>query len=147
MRLSRSKVSLAATVAVALAAPVALAVTLFPDVANTFGPAGVAETAGYYGASGGTQAAQFSYPGAQVSLDASGISGSPLVVNLPQAGATVDGIPGLVPPPSGVVLEMTQVKDGSTVHTASLRRATSVALAAAIPPEAASAAHRSGATS
>ncbi len=104
---------LAVAVALSLAAAVS-AVPLFPGVPNTFGSGGVVDTAGYFGAAGGTQAALFGYQGSEVSLDASGISGSSLVVNLPQAGATISGVSGLVPPPVGVIMETTQVKDGGT---------------------------------
>ncbi len=82
------------------------AVPFFPDVFNTFGGAAVAEDAGWAGAAAGTQAAAWTYSGAEVSIDA---SGTPFV-NLPQAEPTTG-----IPTPAGAIFETTQVKDGSTI--------------------------------
>ena len=123
--------SVVAVMAIAIAASPASAVHMTPGQYNTYGGGAVAEDAGYKnlltpagtpaGSSAtllprplpldpaaGTQAAAFSFPGSEVSIDPSG------VVNLPQA-AVVPGYPPIpIPSPAAAIMETTQVKDGGT---------------------------------
>jgi hypothetical protein len=104
--------------AVAIVAPPARAVPLFPNVPNTFGGAAVAEDAGYAGAAAGTQAALYNFAGSEVSLTAG--AGA---INLPQAAilfdtdgdGDVDSDDAPVPTPAAAIYETTQVKDGASV--------------------------------
>jgi len=96
------------------------AVPMYPDVPNTFAGSGAGENAGYRGAPAGSQAATFTFPGAEVSLDGSGVSGSPLVVNLPQPSSALGAALGAGGPqglrvPAAYIIEATQVKDGTAI--------------------------------
>jgi len=96
------------------------AVPLYPGEPNAFSGIAMAENAGYRGAPVGTQAATFTFPGAEVSLDTSGASGSPLVVNLPQPSAALGAALGAGGPqglrvPCAYIIETTQVKDGTSI--------------------------------
>ena len=86
------------------------AVPFFSGIPNDFIGAGVAETAGYFRAADGTQAALWSYPGSEVSL-----TPGATFINLPQAAPVGSPVAG-IPAPTGAILETVTVKDGTITN-------------------------------